>query len=193
MRGDATSQLLFGRRVKFEQSPAYYNFGQDRFIRQNSYEVSCQPPIIIRRVLSIVQEIYSWSAGAAHPNHGFSTMNFILDPLVKFGQLQDIFIEQESSFNLVQDLVRASLLSGRHGDGKSLEENWVFDGTSEWESFFSYVFTNEGLMIMFGPYQVGPYAAGSHTVVIPYGDIGKLMKAEVAAALGIDYLVWQSS
>jgi len=51
MRGDAAAQLLTERRVKFEQSPEFHNFGQDRFRRQNATEVSCRTPIITERVL----------------------------------------------------------------------------------------------------------------------------------------------
>ena len=188
MRGDAVSQLLAERRIKFEQSPDHFNFGQDRFARQNSCEVSCQAPIVTERVMSIVQEISSWWAGAAHPNHGFSTMNFILDPLVKLDRIQDIFDDDDNAFSAVQKLVRRKLLEAEYEGEKILEERSVVEGTSDWENFDDFAFTPDGLMILFGPYAVGPYAAGSHVAVVPYEEIAGLLKREIAAALGIDYL-----
>lgn len=191
MRGEAAAQLLAERRIKFEQSPEFHNFGQDRFRRQNATEVSCRAPIITERVLSIVQEIYSWGAGAAHPNHGFATMNFIIDPLIRFDRIEEIFEDEENAFSVVQMRVRKLLAEIEDEGQRLLEDKWMLEGTSEWDHFQKYAFTDEGLLILFGPYEVGPYAVGSHSVVVPYGEIAKLMKSEIAAALGLEYLARQ--
>ena len=191
MRGDAAAQLLDERRVKFGQSPEFYNFGQDRFRRQNALEVSCRTPLIIERVLSIVQEIYTWGAGAAHPNHGFVTMNFIVDPLIRLDRIEDIFQTEEHALSVIQTLVR-EILSEIEEDGKALlDGEWINEGTSDWQHFQTYAFTSEGLLFLFAPYEVGPYAYGSHSAVVPYAQIAKLMKSEVAAAVGVEHLAQQ--
>lgn len=192
MRGDAAAQLLSERRIKFEQSPEFHNFGQDRFRRQNATEVSCRAPVITERVLSIVQEIYSWGAGAAHPNHGFATMNFIIDPLIRFDRIEEIFADDENAFSVIQKRVRQLLAAIEHEGERLLDEKWLMEGASEWDQFQNYAFTPEGLLILFGSYEVGPYAHGSHSVVVPYAEVAKLMKPEIAAALGLEYLARHS-
>lgn len=187
LRGDATEQLLSERRIKFEQEPQHFNFGQARFSRQNVTEVSCRAPIVTERVLSIVQEIYSYGAGAAHPNHGFATMNFMVDPLIRFDRIQEIFQDDENAFSVIQKRVRQLLSAIKDGEAQLLDDQWLIEGTSNWDQFQNFAFTAEGLLILFGPYEVGPYAAGTHSAVVPYAEVVKLMKLEIAAALGLEY------
>jgi len=188
MRGNAAAQLLAERRAKLDQLPELFNFGQNRFRRQNAMEVSCQDPIIMQRFLSIVQEIYSWGAGAAHPNHGFCTMNFIIDPLILLNRIEEIFNFEERALELIRSQVRKNLSAITYEGQPLLDEKWLMEGTEKWEDFENYAFNPEGMLILFEPYQVGPYAQGSHSVVVPYAEIAKLLKPEVAAALGIEHL-----
>jgi hypothetical protein len=191
MRGDAAAQLLSERRAKFDQSPELFNFGQARFRRQNAMEVSCRDPIITQRFLSIVQEVYSWGAGAAHPNHGFATKNFTIDPLVLFDNIGEIFDLSEGALEVIRAQARQFLSAITYEGQQLLDEKWLMEGTDKWEHFENYAFTAEGMLILFGPYQVGPYAHGSHSVVVPYAEIAKLMKPEIAAALGVEHLMRQ--
>jgi len=186
LQGDAARRLLGERRVMFDQMPDFYNLGQDRDLRQNSLEVTTSDPSIVNRVMSIVQDIYAYYGGA-HPSHGHIAYNFITDPLVELDRIENIFSQSDNSFIAIQEFVRRELLKDR-ADGERLDEEAVRNGTADWESFQCYFFSTDGLSILFAPYEVGPYAAGSHMVTIPFANIVRLVRRDVACALGIEHL-----
>lgn len=188
-RGWATQQLLGHRREKFEQMPDHYNFGQDKYRRMNSWEAYCGEPIVKGRVLSIMYTIWWYGAGAAHPNSGFHSFNFITDPLIEIGNLSTVFANDKESdaLEIVQNAVREQALEEEER-GAMLTDEWLNDGTKDWDCFANFAFTPEGLMILIAPYQIAPYAAGSFHALIDYKTLKPFMKPEFINALGIEYI-----
>ena len=84
-------------------------------------------------------------------------------------------------------MVRRELLKP-DDEGQKLEEKWVIDGTTDWACFQSYFFSADGLTLLFAPYEVGPYAAGAHLATVPFQNIAKLLRREMAAALRVEHL-----
>lgn len=187
LRGRAAEQLLQERRLKFSQSPDIFNFGQDKYRRQNSTEAHCREPIITGRVLSLIYDISWYGAGAAHPNHGFATYNFVTDPLMRISRLEEIFDHSENAISVIQTKVRQALMQPLDDDGTKLDERDVINGTSKWEDFQSFAFTNEGILVLFDPYHVGPYAYGSHSALVLYREVVKLFQREFVSALQLEY------
>jgi hypothetical protein len=195
MRGWLISAAMGQREVKFDQSNGdFYHFGKDRFFRQNTWDALCGEPRIKGRVVTIVYNIYWYGAGAAHPNQGFHTFAFTLDPVTMIGTLQEIFEDQDQAFDLIQSECRTTLLSQRFDDGSNdnepftLDEKFVNDGTKDWSDFDNFAFGEDGVDILFPCYQVAPYVFGPQTVTIDYKKLAPLMRKTYACVLGVEHL-----
>lgn len=190
IRGEMVGYIMEQRQEAFEPFHEFYNFGQDKFRRTNTCDVSFSEPRIVGRVLSLVFLIHWYGAGAAHPNHGFATHNFVLDPLFEIPSFGWLFNHDGAALTKIQQIAREQLLSVKYGDDESplLPEDMVTDGTKDWESFHAYAFQKDTLELLFGPYSVGPYAAGPQFIRIPYKVVAPLMKVPIRASLGLEHL-----
>lgn len=194
IRGWLLSQAMGERAVKYEQDCDSFNFGQNRFQRQNSWEASCGDPKIKARVATVAYSIWWYGAGAAHPNHGFKTFTFTLDPVTQINRLESIFKVPQTVLPCIQAAVRESLLAERFegmtsdDEPLALDPEWVERGTEAWDDFTNFVFGDDGIEILFGSYHVAPYAFGPQTAVVPYEKIALFMKKHFACALGVEHL-----
>jgi len=194
VRGYLQSRAMWQRSVKFNQSPDLFSFGEDKFRRQNTWEASCNDPFVRERVLSIVYSAWWYSAKAAHPNQEFITFVFTLNPITHLRDLCSVFTDETSSLNWIQTQCRSHLLDAKF-DGMAndntaleLEKGWVEEGTKDWSCFGNFGFNNEGLEILFSPYQVAAYAFGPQSVQIPYSSIAPFLTKEWSCLLGIEHL-----
>lgn len=192
VRGWLLDQVMGERKVKFGQDPELMNFGQSRYRRQNSWEASCGDPKIKGTVVSIAYSIWWYGAGAAHPNQGFHTFAFTLDPVTQIQSLQDIFETPSEALPIIQAEVRAALLAQSFDEGEgeafSLDQEWVEGGTKEWDDFGNFFFGEDGIEFLFGSYHVAPYAYGPQTAVVPYQAIVKLLEKHIVSALSVEHL-----
>ncbi len=194
VRGYLVGQMMSQREVKFDQSSDHLNFGQGRYRRQNSWEASCSEPKVKERVVTIAYTVWWYGAGAAHPNFGFQTFAFTLDPVTQITRLQDLFSDADAAFAIIQAEVRKHLLDlsfeGMTNDGEPLKllDDQVRSGTETWDDFQTFIFGDEGIEFQFGGYQVAPYAFGPQSASVAYDALAKLMRPHFACALGIDHL-----
>ena len=177
------------RKVKFDQDPAFHNFGEERSRRQNSWEATCSNPTIAGRVLSFQYAIWWYGAKAAHPNFGFETFNFLLDPPALLS-LVDIFVDAEKAFAVIQKEIRLSMVgpSGEADPEYPLDVEWMERGTSSWEDISAYTFGDKAINFYFGAYAVAPYAWGPQFASVAYDKLAELIKPEFRSALDIYYL-----
>lgn len=192
VRGWLLDQVMGEREVKFGQDSEFMNFGQGRHRRQNSWEASCGDPKIKGTLVTIAYSIWWYGAGAAHPNQGFHTFAFTLDPVTQIKSLEDIFETPDEALLIIQAEVRTALLAQRFDEGEGeafrLDQEWVDGGTKEWGDFGNFVFGEDGIEFLFGSYHVAPYAYGPQTAIVSYQAIVKLMKKHIASALGVEHL-----
>lgn len=157
---------FFGARSEFADAdvpgdPSMRSFWQlktDEFFRQNDF-------------VSIRFYAHHYFYGAAHPNHGISTVNF-------FGQTYGtVSIEQLLHYDIA---TAKSILSYCE---KVIEAQYAeeydqkvpfFDGYKDndeqvWALISQYNFDRKGLTINFSPYDILPYALGEHEVFVPWG------------------------
>jgi hypothetical protein len=198
IRGWLASRCMATRSVKYDQDTEFHNFGQNRFRRQNSWEATCGDPRIKEGVVSISYSIWWYGAGAAHPNQGFHSFAFTLDPVTEIKSLEEIFEDPAAAFVVMQDAVRKSLLAQTFDgmtDGEeplTLSQREVEEGTSSWSDFAAFAFNEEGVDILFGSYHVAAYAFGPQIASVPYVPLARLMKKHFAHALGLDHLLWDT-
>lgn len=182
-------ELFRHRENRLQPSPELHNFAQEKFRRTDTYDAHCSGPTIKHRVLNLKYVVDWYGAGAAHPNHGFATFAFLLEPLILVERLDTIFVERDEALSIIRDECRTQL---RAELGNLSDQDWIEKGTAEWDDYGAFVFGDEGIELFFAPYQVGPYAAGSHSAIVPYPKIVRAMKPEFQTALGIEHLQYRS-
>ena len=105
--------------------------------------------------------------GGAHPNHDIVTINYdkttdnfikIENLLEKNKDILDIF-SKISRKNLINN-PRITVTSMMHEGTKPTEDN-----------FKNFVFTKDGILLLFNYYQVAPYSQGEFQIIVPYNYI----------------------
>jgi hypothetical protein len=192
IRGALLESVMRLRADAFEPVPDLYNFGQESFRRTNTLDVGSSSPRIVGRVMSVVCAIHWYGAGAAHPNMGFQTFTFMLDPIFLIASLEVMFEDPQAALVSIQNKVRGQLLSERAEDGQPLLfDDQVLDGTKAWTDFRSFAFDDKGVEFLFAPYQVGAYAAGPQTARIEFEVIAPLLKPAFRSALGVEHFLYR--
>ncbi|WFU08484.1 TIR domain-containing protein [Rhizobium sp. CB3090] len=185
IKGDLVRCAMDFRSTIMNPVPEHFNYGQDRYSRTNTLDVTCSEPRIVGRMLSISYMSDTYYAGAAHPNHHSSSYVFVLDPLHVIQRLESLFNKEEDALVVIRDEARRQLLAPREGEDPaySLDEEWVHRGTESWDHFRTFGFSEEGLELTFDPYQVAAYAYGHQFVRIEYRLIDNLLKREIRSTL----------
>lgn len=194
IRGWATGEAMAQRAVKFSQSTNYCSFGQEPFFRMNTWEASCNTPIVHERVVSISFAVWTMGAGAAHPNMFFRTFAFTLSPVSQISTLDSIFAKPDEALQLIQESVRHQLLyeneriPTEEGAPSELDEEWVNRGTASWNDLANFIFGPEAIELLFSPYQVAAYVYGPQFAKVEYKRLAKMMHRDHAFALGVEHL-----
>jgi hypothetical protein len=129
------------------------------------------------RLFSVEFTVWTYGAGAAHGNTAFRTFNFWLEP-VGLIQLGDLFVEGSNYLDRLSQLSREEL-RGKRGAQEWPEDGWIEKGTTAThENFNCFSITETGLRILIAPYQVGPFAWGSHEIPIAYAQIRDILRPD---------------
>jgi hypothetical protein len=191
VRGYVKSNLLRQRAGIIDQSGSHFNFGDERTRRTNTWDAYCGDPIVRGRVLSLIYTIAWYGAGAAHPNTGYHTFNFLLDPLCEADELQAMMTKPDAALAVIQKSLFDELSQLKWADGDDeeplLNHDTIRAGIEDWESLRNYVFTDDGIRFLFSPYQVGSYVAGPQSATVPYEAIAPFVRDIYRSALDIYY------
>ncbi|MBS1780654.1 MAG: TIR domain-containing protein [Bacteroidetes bacterium] len=179
------------RRNKIEQATSLYSWMQDTYLRTNTFYAYCDNIFHRHFFLSILYTAHWYGAGAAHPNHYFKTFNFILNPLIEINKIEEIFEDSHTCFEEFILLVRTELnnilVTENNGDAvkdeKLLDMDWIKSGTADWNCLNAFTLSDHGLGLYFPPYQVGPYACGSHHIILKFQHIFKFLNSDIKNAL----------
>lgn len=121
--------------------------------------------------------------GGVHPNYNSFTITYDL----KNGReikLSELFKPGSKYLEAISAYATKDLQSRKMPDSDEnmgLAQDVFAEGaTAKAENYQSWNLTKKGLMFTFDPYQVGPYAYGSHTVIIPYAELKELAKPDGA-------------
>lgn len=196
IEGRFLSSLHFHRRAKIEQMPDFFSWAQMSYQRTNTYDAHYSTIFQSNTFLSIIYTVSWYGAGAAHPNHHIETFNYMLNPQFEIAEIQDLFTDAAVFFPKLQEYVQQHLLNipgeddmmETYGRDNLLDAEWVKNGTEDWSAFQAFSFSDEGLVVYFSPYQVGPYALGILDVTVPYKFLCDSLKNDFKHALDIHYL-----
>lgn len=113
-------------------------------------------------------DVYSYYAGAAHPNHWSESKNFDLKT-GKLMLLKSIFKPEVKYLEKVSKYCKVDLKNQAEFGGFEFDDFMLDEGTGPKDSnFINFNFTETGLVFVFNPYQVAPYVMGTQFVIIPY-------------------------
>ncbi len=136
--------------------------------------------IFSSNLLSIEFVVWSYYAGAAHPNRKTHTLNYLLDPPMRL-KLLDIFDRQVDFLQVlssycIDDLHKQQPVSENR-------DEWITRGAGAKESNYqNIVFERRGIRVFFDEYEVGSYAEGRYEVVVPMSALPTLSKSMEKAA-----------
>lgn len=122
--------------------------------------------------LSVRFNVSVYHRGAAHPLNTVSVLNFIKGQQVK---LADLFLPGADYLKSISQLCSKEITAKDISDAK-----WIKDGTAPVaDNYNVWLFTPEGIDIIFDSYQVAAYVYGEQTVSIPLSKLSALIKPEI--------------
>ena len=131
-------------------------------------------------LISVLLNVGSYSAGAAHPNSFSEVVNFDLKN-GKLLKLSDLFQPgskylQAISAYCISDLKKQGK---QKGEGSMLDDDWIQRGAGPVaDNYGSWTIGKKGLGIVFDSYQVAAYAAGPQYVFVPYSALKDIINAD---------------
>ena len=136
----------------------------------NSLDVSYEITAASKDFISALFSFYAYTGGA-HPNTVTESFNYDLNRNVAIN-LADLFTPNSNYLKVISDYAIKEL--------KKLETvSYAEEGAGpKIENFHSWNIRPVGLKITFDRYQVGPYVAGEHEVVVPYSVLKPIIKPD---------------
>lgn len=129
-------------------------------------DIICNPSTIEKSILSFSIVNSEYFFGAAHPGSYLNYINFDITT-GKVISIEDLFINNyKMELNQIAEKKFIQLFGS---------EGWDFT-PGNFNNTENYLITKSGLIFTFNQYEIGPYAAGSPTFLIPYKDIKHLIK-----------------
>ena len=129
-------------------------------------------------LISIKFDVGSYSAGAAHPN----TVSSVLNYDVKAGKalkLADLFLPGSKYLQTISAYCIKDLKQQSKSKGSLLEDDTIQNGAGpDAKNYQNWTITKKGLEITFDAYQVGAYAAGPQTVLVPYSALKEMIRID---------------
>jgi hypothetical protein len=136
----------------------------------NSLSVSYEVTAANKDFISVLFSFHEY-LGGAHPNTITESFNYDLNRNAPVS-LADLFTPNSNYLKVISDyaikeLKKLDTVSGvENGAGPKIG------------NFHSWNITPTGLKITFDPYQVGPYAAGAHEVLVPYSVLKPIIRQD---------------
>ncbi len=154
-----------------EEPPPEGSMGSDLSI---GYEVLLAQDDLV----SVEFDVGSYYQGAAHPNSYTEVINFDLKN-GKALKLSDLFKPGARYLQAIATYSIADLKKQSKEKNLGLIDEQIDEGAGATaKNYKSWTITRKGLHINFDAYQVGPYAAGPQSVLVPYSALKDLVQPE---------------
>jgi hypothetical protein len=129
-------------------------------------------------LVSVLFAVSSYYQGAAHPNGYSEVVNFDMKN-GKLLKLSDLFKSGAKYLPVMSTYCIADLKKQSKDKQGMLDDTSINTGASPTaKNYKSWTIQRKGIGIEFDPYQVGSYAAGAQTVVVPYSTLKELINPE---------------
>ncbi|MCC5792208.1 MAG: DUF3298 domain-containing protein [Legionellaceae bacterium] len=118
--------------------------------------------------LSIRLNFSLFNRGAAHPNHWVEVLNFHKEESLSLADL----LAQEKDLEKLAAYCQQALLKKDWAD-----EKWIKEGTAATvDNYQNWVFSADGIRVIFDTYQVAPYVFGPQELSLPFHLVQPLLK-----------------
>lgn len=122
--------------------------------------------------VSYAYTIYVDTFGA-HPNAFFRTFTFDTESGAELG-IKDLFLPRAAYLGRLSEISRSELTKTLSTD---IDIAYLNQGTAPAaKNFQNFTINADALVLIFPPYQVGPYALGTQTVTIPLAQLEDILK-----------------
>ena len=105
--------------------------------------------------------------GGAHPNHDIVTINYdkTTDSFIK---IENLLEKNKDILDIFSKISRKRLIN----NPKITVTSMMYEGTKPTkDNFKNFVFTKDGILLLFNYYQVAPYSQGEFQIIVPYNYI----------------------
>jgi hypothetical protein len=134
-------------------------------------------------IVSIRFDESEYIAGSAHPNSQTRILNYDLERHLLL-QTKDLFASSSQALPFLSSYTREKLRSILSDQPKELFDQQALPGTEPTMENFSVVgITKSGMLVVFTPYQVAPYARGTIQIPIPLSDLGGIISERARSAI----------
>lgn len=132
-------------------------------------------------LVAIESTVSSYYSGAAHPNSYLEVVNFDLKNGKQL-KLAELFNPGTKYLQTIASYCIQELKKQTKGADAMLDDEWIQKGAApELSNYDNWTIRKNGLGITFDSYQVGPYAAGPQSVLVPYSALKDLIKPDSPA------------
>ncbi len=115
--------------------------------------------------------------GGAHPNHGFTSFNFLM-PEGRRVELPEI-LDGTRGLQRLSALATADLVKRLSGPEVGIDADGIKRGAGpEWSNFQTFVLQPDALEFIFPPYQVASYADGAQQASIPLDTLHDALRRD---------------
>jgi hypothetical protein len=157
---------------------AEYESVQKEFSVSWPYQFDLDGSVLLNRsgLLTVDLSYYAFTGGA----HGNSyTQYFVFDAVggTRLG-LDDVFVQGfEERLNKLIDSRYREMKGLTAADRLDGEKGMLFDNVVEFNGNFA--LTGQGVSFFYNNYEIAPYAVGSTTIELPYGDLENILKPQI--------------
>lgn len=144
---------------------------------KSTVDIEATMAFLAPEIASVRYEASVYSAGAAHPNMFYKTLNW---DIVHAADIQPnhLFKTDADWVSRFSTLAIADLerqLSGVGGDFEAMSTDIRQGAGPKAENFSSWTMDRTGVTLHFEPYKVAAYAAGPQYVVIPWNQLSEML------------------
>jgi len=137
------------------------------------------------QLVSIELRFDQYHQGAAHGSTSFATVNYAVES-GNVLELGDLFTPGSKYLQRISEIAIAQV---RKWNKDSVEDSgnnepyladpeFTVNAKPEPDNFLVWTISPTGVVITFNEYQLGSYAAGSQTVVLPYKDLRDIIRSD---------------
>ena len=132
------------------------------------------------QLVSLIIGTSSYFSGAAHPNHGLFSINFLGEE-AGIVRARDLFDGSRDGLALLTDYVNLDLRRQYEASGEKIDISQYVQ-TYGWEFYDHYNFNERGMRLNLSAASGLPHALGQHEIYIPWEHIGQML-APVASQI----------
>lgn len=134
--------------------------------------------VVSETTVSYIFEVYEYTLGA-HGMTGYVV--FMYDNSGNKIDLKNVLVNEDALIPFsekVESKTREHFAAS--GEYEEMSSSlWIEDGTlSEWVNYQVVYLDEQGITVIFTPYQIGPYAIGATRITIPYSELEDIIKQE---------------